>query len=155
MQQHTATHCNTLQPTAAHCNKLQRTITHCNILQRTATHCNTQHYTVVTLQHTAAHRAVHHTKTHCNIPQHIAPHTNTCPTHQHIATHYNTLHIYIQTCMCQMGDDPHRTPRLEIEPFGSRNRMSVHDSYCMLYSRCVCRGGGIVIFFFRVPWLSK
>jgi len=36
--QHTATHCNTLQPPATHCNALQRTATHCNALQRTATH---------------------------------------------------------------------------------------------------------------------
>jgi len=49
-EQHTATHCNTLQHTATHaygghaqphCNTLQHTATYCNTLQHTATHCNT------------------------------------------------------------------------------------------------------------------
>ena len=34
LQQHTATHCNTLQNTVTHCDMLQRTATHCDTLQR-------------------------------------------------------------------------------------------------------------------------
>ena len=63
--QHTATHCNTLQPpphTSTHCNILQHPATHCNILQHTATHCNT-------LQLNTPHRnTLQHTATHCDTP---------------------------------------------------------------------------------------
>ena len=82
--QHTATHCNTLQPTATHtlaqwdtCQTRLMTkshSTHCNTLQHTATHCNT-------LQHTLLPNETHvkqdwwqsHTQptaTHCNTLQH-------------------------------------------------------------------------------------
>jgi len=40
-EQHTATHCYTLQHTETHCNTLQNTETHGNTLQHAATHCNT------------------------------------------------------------------------------------------------------------------
>jgi len=40
IDQHTATHCNTLQQTATHYNKLQHTATHYNTLQDTAIKCN-------------------------------------------------------------------------------------------------------------------
>jgi len=80
---HTATHCNTLQHTAIHCCSLrqerkvwiitlQHTATHCNTLQHTATHCcslrQERKVWIITLQHTA---------THCNTLQHTATHCNT------------------------------------------------------------------------------
>jgi len=37
LQQHTATHCNTLQNTAKHCNTLRHAATHCNTLRHNAT----------------------------------------------------------------------------------------------------------------------
>ena len=46
LDQHAATHCNTLQHTTTHCITLQHTTTHYNSLHHTASHCNT-------LQHTA------------------------------------------------------------------------------------------------------
>jgi len=64
-QQHTATHCNTLQHT------LQHTVTH------TATHCNTLQHTP---QHTAHTSRIHQkrwTATHCNTLQHTEKHCNT------------------------------------------------------------------------------
>ena len=61
-QQHTATHCNTLQHSATHCNTLcisrqvgflrciwlwmPHTATYCDTLQHTATHCNTLQHTI-------------------------------------------------------------------------------------------------------------
>jgi len=70
-EQHTTTHCNTLQHKlqhiATHCNTLQRPATPCNTPQHPATHCNT-------LQHTATHRiTLQHTATHCNTPEAQVP----------------------------------------------------------------------------------
>jgi len=78
-QDHTATHCNTLQHTATnvcgynggydhtarHCNTLQDTATHCNTQQHAARHCKTLQYTVTLKFYIAA--------THC----HTLPHTAT------------------------------------------------------------------------------
>ena len=87
--QHTATHCNTLQHTATHCNTLQHAATRCNTLQHTATHCNTlqriaTHYN--TLQHTA-------TRVACVLPTpYLSGHTDT-QTHRHKDTQTNR-HIF-------------------------------------------------------------
>jgi len=52
--QHTATHCNTLQPTATHCNTLQHTATHHTDRVNEQTHQTVTRLTC-TLQHTATH----------------------------------------------------------------------------------------------------
>jgi len=82
LQQHIATHRNTLQHTATYCNTLQHIVTHCCALQHTATYCNT-------LPHTATHcNTLQHTATHCNTLQHTA---TLCDTLQYSATCCNTL----------------------------------------------------------------
>jgi len=66
MQQHTATHCNTLQHTATHCNTLQHTTTHYITLQHTATHSSTlQHKELTT---TTLHLTTPNQKTHSTEP---------------------------------------------------------------------------------------
>jgi len=102
VQQHTATHCNTLQhiepclpprwlqrsvclEAATHCVALHHTATHCNILRHTVTHGNTlqQVYLrdgcsalcVWRLQHTASHCITwQHTATYCDTLSHTATH---------------------------------------------------------------------------------
>ena len=77
-QQHTVTHCttlqhtathfgNTLQDSATHCNTLQHIETHCKTLQDTARHCNTYMPTPY-ISGTKKERAA----THCNTLQHTA-----------------------------------------------------------------------------------
>jgi len=73
-QQHTATHCNTLQHK---CNTLKHK---CNKLQYK---CNTLHHKCNTLQHKC--NTLHHTATHCITLQHTATQV------QHTATHRVTL----------------------------------------------------------------
>ena len=82
-QQHTATHCNTLQRTATHCNTLTVVIaTH------TATHCNTQHSLPVVIV-AGPERHCHH---HCNTLQHTATHCNTL--------HHTRLSRITTCCNC-------------------------------------------------------
>jgi len=97
--EHTATHCNTLQHT------LQHAATHCNTLQHclyireslevmstlqhtathTATHCNTLQHSATLFVYTGKPRGDEHTATHCN---------TRCNTLQHTATLCNTVYIY-------------------------------------------------------------
>jgi len=75
VQQHTTTHCHTLQHTATYYNTIQQhPTTHCNTLQHTATP-----YTGVAVCTATPYNTLQHPITHCNVLQH-----NT-------ATPYNTL----------------------------------------------------------------
>jgi len=123
--QHTATHCNTLQPhcnhtftdwellhiawaRAAYCNTLRHTATHCNALQRTATYYNTLQLSATqcnSLQHTATtlQRHCNNTKlrvvTCCKRASYTLQLTAThCNTLQHTATHSNTLQHIATYC---------------------------------------------------------
>ena len=61
---HTASHCNTLQHAASRCIALHHTASHCATLRNTASH-------YITLHHTASHCiTLHHTASHCDTQSH-------------------------------------------------------------------------------------
>ena len=74
-QQHTATHCNTLQHTATHCNTLQLTANHCKSLQLTATLDSDTASEADTSSEERQQRTA--TATHCNLLEHTATHCKT------------------------------------------------------------------------------
>jgi len=153
-QQHSATHCITLQytatrcnthyntldfktmpeqqcvlyhallHTASHCSTLQHTTTHCNTLQHDATHCNT-------LQHTAIHyNTLQHTTTHLNTLQHKATH---CNTPQYTATHCARVMYVMNIWSCMY---------MEKEQMENRINKCTHTNkhtYVRVYPyKCLC-----------------
>jgi len=80
LQQHTASHYNTLQHTTRHCNTLQHTATHCNTLQHSATRCNTWQIVVYLRWNQARCNTLQPVTTRCNPLQ---PTTTRCNPLQH------------------------------------------------------------------------